>query len=439
MSGRGMSFNDPFKQYDGQPAVHPTNIGHACGAFMRANYLSIIFLIVVVVMVFTMYDAWNDCPSDNVTVGKVITHYTCRNTGGCGADCPYMNLKDPRMAIIIHRNVVKAISDKLESAYSDTTQMIMQQIPKTSADKREGLKTSLSASMETLKLCRDNVFPLLTKVEDLVVGFSKQKNTTTDVYLAQNRAAAVEAAAVINLRIFSIANMKIDATVKDNRLNNLSPQQKISVSDFDKEYTKAFAAKTSVDEAYLKALSYNAPGPSSPIHYEKVVSAALSADTPYDTIVSVMARLITAAQDIDKLEQKTTAQYKIIYTLHRSVESFEGFNNSMPGKVANEEVSALIASDNYSSALIKTALEPEIVKNHHKFATERMAFDSGGGPHSVLDHDTDINPWVGLFGRSSYRKTNGTSADVSSEPLRSIPSDDPNNMMRERVPRLTLV
>ena len=75
-----------------------------------------------------------------------------------------------------------------------------------------------------------------------------------------------------------------------------------------------------------------------------------------------------------------------------------------------------------------------------KFAQERNTFDSGGGVPSVRDDDNDLIPWVGIFGRPSYRRSDGTSVESTSDvmQLKSIPSDVPESLMRAKNPRLSL-
>jgi hypothetical protein len=105
-------------------------------------------------------------------------------------------------------------------------------------------------------------------------------------------------------------------------------------------------------------------------------------------------------------------------------------------------MTALIQEGDYESAIIQTALEPDLVANHKKFAKERSSFESGGGIQSVRDDDNDVVPWVGLFGRPTYRKSNGASVDISTgapndvDVLKSIPSDVPTTLMRKSALRL---
>ena len=115
------------------------------------------------------------------------------------------------------------------------------------------------------------------------------------------------------------------------------------------------------------------------------------------------------------------------------------FNNDLPGTLEADAMSSMIADGNYNYAIVKTALEPEILTNHAKFAKERSTFESGGGVHSIRDDDNDIISWAGLFGRPTYKKSDGkTSIEVSDEPLRAIPSEVPESMMRTSDPRLML-
>lgn len=439
MSGRAPI--QKYNTYENRQAQTANGSAYKIGEYCGKNLWWMVLVGLLCVLVYMFYAGWSDCESSKATVGGVVMHYGCRKSGGCGKQCPYMNTNDPRMALVLHRNIIKEITDKIEHVYGQTMVLIANTFDDTPPEQQEGLDVAIEAPAKTLQLCLDKVFPLLTKTEDLVIAFSKSKSTSSEVYAAQNRGAALEAAAIINLRIFSIANMKIGAIVKNSRMTNLSTQAKIKVNKFDEEYAKAFVAKTSVDESYMKAVALNASVDTKELktaNYAELVKAIMSADTSFHDIVLIMARLISTAQDANALEQTAASQYKIIADLMARVESFEGFSNSMPGEVPSDEVSSLIINNDYSTALIRTALEPEIVQNHRKFANERATFDSGGGVPAVPDHDSDINPWVGLFGRPTYRRTDGTSADTGGHPLRQIPSNHPDNLMREHTPRLTI-
>jgi hypothetical protein len=103
----------------------------------------------------------------------------------------------------------------------------------------------------------------------------------------------------------------------------------------------------------------------------------------------------------------------------------------------SDKMTSLIEAGDYESAVIKTALEADIVSNHMKFAKDRSSFESGGGIPSVRDDPNDINPWIGIIGKPSYRKSNGTSAEISSEPLKSIPSEFPDSLMTKSSLRIS--
>jgi hypothetical protein len=139
---------------------------------------------------------------------------------------------------------------------------------------------------------------------------------------------------------------------------------------------------------------------------------------------------MSKAEEYDSMASATMQQIYEVADLYKTCKRVrDAFSNDLPGKMDADKVTALIEGNDYETAIIKTALESDIVANHQKFAKERSSFESGGGIQSVRDHDPSIGDWVGLFGRPSYRKSNGTSAEVSSEALKSIPSEYPSQMM----------
>lgn len=150
-----------------------------------------------------------------------------------------------------------------------------------------------------------------------------------------------------------------------------------------------------------------------------------------------MSKLMTKSEDLTKLAEATVRQsYKIGDLAMTCKQVRLGFSNDLPGKMSADKVTSLIESGDYETAIIKTALESDIVSNHQKFAKERSSFESGGGIQSVRDHDPSIGDWVGLFGRPTYRKSDGTSAEISKEALKAIPSEYPDQMMSKTALKL---
>lgn len=426
------------QSFTGPSERRTRNGAYRLGCYVRHNWASILMFALVLMLIVSLYGALVDCEVHNASVGTVIQHYGCKGKGGCAHNCPYVDPNDPRYAIAKHLKVVKNISAELNKAYGQTHEYVADMLSKLDEATTTRLTNVVAGPSQTMYDCVNNVFPILTKLEDMSVKYASQSSPTPELYDVQNRAAALEAAAIINLRVASMSSMKIGVTFKEYRLSKLSDYEKSKIHNFEDEYTKAVVAKTAVDAAYQSSVIYISNAADMPNNYGNSTRAIMTNETQYEQVISTMARLINISQDASTLEHSTRAQYNIIDDVHdRAVELFEGFNNSLPGTVTSEEMSSLIVGGDYNTALIKTALEPEIVTNHQKFANERMAFDSGGGVPSVRDDDNDVNPWVGLFGRPTYKKTNGTSADISSEPLRSIPSTDPNSLMRASTPRLT--
>lgn len=422
------------------PAPYASNagLGYRVGKYLQEKWLGVVLIGLLCFVAYVIFTTMSECQANDASIGRTIVHYGCKSKGGCGGGCPYSNPNDPRVALVRHMETSKAIATIVDRSYGETQQSTLDTLSHFNATNRDRIAKSISGPLNTMSICVSNIFPLVTKIEDLVAMFSKRDKTSTEVYDAQNRGAALEAAVMINLRVYAIADMKIDSIIKDYRLTQLSEYEKSKVSNFDEEYTKVLTSVTAINKAYEKCLIYIATDADVLNNYSDVTRAVLSTDTNYDVVVAAMARGLNLAQDVSTIEQSARIQYEVILDIfHRAVEKFEGFSNSMPGVVATNEINSLIVGGDYGTALIKTALEPDMVKNHHKFASERMTFDSGGGPASVRDDDNDLIPWVGIFGRPSYRKSDGTSVEVSGEPLRSISSVGPETLMRKSVPRLT--
>lgn len=414
------------------------DVGYKIGQLIRQKWALAGLVLLLLIVCWCVYGALVDCERQNASVGSIVKHYGCKRKGGCSTSCPYADPNDPRYALVGHLETVKMISTLANDAFINVHTYVKDLLSKLDTATNTQLTNAVSSPSQTMDICMKNIFPLITKIEDLVSTYSNQEAPTSEIYDAQNRAAALEAAAVINLRVFSVCSMKIAAILKNHRLANLTDGEKSKVDKFDDEYTKVLLAKTSIDNLYEKVMANISTDDKVVNNYGTATQSIMTKETSRDVVVSIMAHLITLSSNSTADEQLARIQFAIIEDVYaRAIEKFEGFNNSLPGLVPSEEMSSLIVNGDYNTALIKTALEPEIVSNHQKFANDRMAFDSGGGVPSVRDDDNDINPWVGLFGRPTYKKTDGTSADISNEPLRSIPSNDPNTLMRENTPRLT--
>ena len=147
--------------------------------------------------------------------------------------------------------------------------------------------------------------------------------------------------------------------------------------------------------------------------------------------------VLAFSQKLQEVTDVALGKYKEILSTNQECMIKSGFTNKLPNTLEAKDMNSLIEQGDFNTALIKTALEADLVKNHSKYAKERASFSSGGGIPSVRDDDNDIVKWVGLFGRPNYRKSDGTPIERSSEPLKSIPSDKPEDLMRTNTVRLT--
>jgi len=95
-------------------------------------------------------------------------------------------------------------------------------------------------------------------------------------------------------------------------------------------------------------------------------------------------------------------------------EEEEGYTEEFNNDLYKAEVD--IDSSDYESALKNMVLEPEIMEQHQKFNSELMKRTGGTSSHAgVMDHNTDINPFVGLK-RPQYQAINPNDGSARTVP-----------------------
>lgn len=363
-----------------------------------------------------------------VNLGSAMYHWKCKSRGGCGRVCPYTPSDDPRVVIRTQTKELRELSRMVDVSAKETESGIPDLVGMfTDAALKKSVQDKCNEIFANLKFAQTTISKLVSTASGIDATFSDSAAISSKLINAKNRMDAIHAAAKIMSHYYVASFFALNAYTKDQFILQRSKDDPAQVSDdlvHESNANFADLQSTYVTEFVQKV------GATTLVDLYKDSNDA-------STIIDDMVKLMAMSGETLQASTRIQADYEIIASIY-SRAARAGFTNKLPGQMDLEAMSTLIASNDYDSAVKLTALEPEIASNHAKFAKERASFDSGGGVPSVRDDDNDVIPWVGLFGRPSYRRTDGTSAEAaSSEPLRSIPSNNPSDVMREKSLRIS--
>lgn len=373
-------------------------------------------------------------------------HQKCKNRGGCSKTCPYISEADPRVVICKQESAIDTLYGQTKQAIKDDKKMVedsLFKIPDESVDTKTGIaipgaakdtvRTEYNKYVDTEITANREIGNILNKVQDLDKMYGNVDTITIDLIDAKNKAVSLGAAAVVQKNILVISSLNLNAQIMSKYVKEVSAEKQKKIPNFDAEVTPCYNSANAINKFYEDASTAVVTGST----YDLAISALSAPNANSQDIIGAMATLLSHAQKSEADLSATLSKFSIVSELfHKSKNVVESFSNDLPGKMDANKMTEMIQDGDYESAIIKTALEPDLVANHKKFAKDRLSFDSGGGVPSVRDDDNDVVPWVGIFGRPTYRRTNGASAETGTQPLQSIPSDNPNNLMRKSTLRL---
>lgn len=366
-----------------------------------------------------------------------IRHKKCKGRGGCSRKCPFVTEDDPRVVMCKQADAIEQLNDLIRQGLDEDRMALETSISRLSAGAQESVVNELKEVQETKLRCASQIATIAATARSLDSKYGSSSTVTVDVVNAKNRISAMEAAASICKNVYLASVVRATSCVMDARVHDIPEMDHTRINSYDTKAVESQINATSIKETY-KTLSSLIAESTVPDSYGAIFSDLKSDTISSDRIIAAVAAMINFAKDSHLSVASIIGKFEIIVEIYENMmRKLDAFSNDLPGTMNSEQISKFIDDDDYSSAVIRTALEPEIVSNHKKFAKERSTFDSGGGVPSVRDDDNDVVSWVGLFGRPTYRHSDGTSADKSSEPLRAIPSDVPENLMRKNTPRLS--
>lgn len=425
-------------------------LGELCGKVVAASYrnwsklVAIAVIIIIIVMVFNMIGSIADNQIDDNSMFGSAAHYalflkhrSCKESGGCSIKCPYMQKDDPRAMMVKHINSINGDFLMVESSLqeeADSMDIALAKFQK--PELRDAVKAKLVEYQIMKSGCLDRIKAFRSKALSLYQLYGNASTVTSDVIKANNRIAALEALVCIIKHVFVASIAQSCCYVIQNRLENLTKLEQDQIPTYDAKIFECKSHCNSMLELYNSIVS----------SYNKIGDAKLLDDTAgAQDIINAMADMFNLKKTTHIAVSTMTTKYNAVLDLFSNCFK-DSFNNNLPNSMKTIDIDALIEKNDYNTVLLNTALEPEIISNHKKFASERATFDSGGGVPAVRDDDNDVVPWVGLFGRPTYRHSDGSSADTvkgsksssDSDPsrlaLNSIPSDDPKSLMRTSVP-----
>lgn len=428
---------------------HRYMTGKTIGAFISRNWCRIIVwiaMIITIALLLYLFYLTVDLQSCDPTVSiiQVGQHYRCKGTGGCGVDCPFAEKDDPRMHVrqgaskiaemlVRMREMAKVAKTELQGELDTITK-------KESIDKVVG---ELNILDEQQKSCVINVSVCDSFAQKLAAGVAAEEVITRRVVDASNRIRALESLASIQAAVFSALIVRGSATIALQKLLDIPAVSQSKIQNYDELVYRCKAHINEIKESLdTKLVPFVRSSVVENTPYTINLDALVDTNSSQEQVLGALTFFLNTAETFhNEATEIINKQRAVQHILGKCLQTCEGFTNSLPNTIGSTEITKLIKQGDYNSALIKTALEPEVVINNHKFASERSSFDSGGGVPSVLDHDNDVNPWVGLFGRPSYRKArDGSSAEADNKlfPLKQIPSQEPDKIMRKQVPRFSM-
>ena len=358
-----------------------------------------------------------------------IRHAGCKGNGGCSTRCPYVSQDDPRVVMKKQTMAIENLYNTLKQGLEEDQESNQIEVAKIETEKKRKETTDTLKVYSVMKQrCIDNIAKILSKAKDITTMNEQSKEVTAGIINAKNRVGALYTAASFNKHAFASVLTAGNSLILLNRLVAIPKAQYKQIGEYDKIVAECNSRNKAILDLSSKLISAGDQ------KYDKLLLAVMDNAITSENIITALASFMTLdGQSHDQVHQMMleydTMASRSSKALNQRMK--DSFGNALPGKLNVDQYSNLIANNDYTTALIKTALEADVVKNHRKFAKERSSFDSGGGVPSQPDHRNDLVPWVGPFGAPTYRRSDGSSAEKpnAAEPLRSIPSDKPEDLM----------
>ena len=353
---------------------------------------------------------------------NAMYHMGC-GSNGCGKKCPYTKDNDPRVFVSTHSNEINKTASLMRDTLSSQTESIAADI-RTYPILGDTLPMILSNENASL----DRMFAISNGARAVDMSIATSSSITSASYNAQDHLLALYNGAIVEKNVMVINALVAEGTTTNKIASDAQLDKMSTIDQIDVIASNASVALKTMNASLSQATSNVAPG-SPYMNAINAITASISHGITMSRadIVSKMIILANVSSDMETLANGVNTQANVLRGIRNKITSSkESFNNDLPGHMSNDRLNALIRGGDYDTAIIATALEPDIVSNHHKFAKERSTFDNSVSTMSVRDDANDVIPWI-AYSRPTYQKTNGQSIEANSMPLSSIPSDNVGN------------
>jgi hypothetical protein len=355
-----------------------------------------------------------------------LRHNKCKRRGACGKSCPFISEQDPRVVICKHSDEIALILSECQRSKDE----LVREISKQKEHVKDG---AVLTTLDTLVTQQEDAVRDIKEINAVIADLdaAAAKWDTLDAIAINSKERAVALVAAANAQSYKLSASGLNAIGLAflDRIKALKDKpQTAKLSRYDSD-----AGLADTQTSVLTTQQQQILTRTSSAEYKNAVTTLLTESVDSGKITEAMAVVLNAHQELVSIMKNVVISFSRVSEYFGStVGSLEdGFNNKNPGdELSADNQTAMISEGDYNSVMITTSLGKDLVKNHSKFSQQRASFDSGGGVPSLRDDDNDLNPWAGIFGRPSYFKANGESMDKSSEPLRQIPSDIPEDLKR---------
>lgn len=412
-----------------------------CGKRYSALSFGIVFLLFVIFLVVIGYILF-DKPREIIrSMGFKKCHKKCHKKGPCQeSDCPMRDGSYPFRTILdLH---------KVASKYNYEIQImrdgIMDDVDYLKDEIKATLQTSINGNLVAVTntaIKSGDLLATIGALSNLATGLGKDAPPKTIYLIQQKIIAMVNAIRVLHILTASqLKNyqIRIMYTTIGKKINDI---KELADAGKRKEFDKAvedFENKSKSLVLLVGNLGDSESNPAIFVNVDKLIQLSKIQNISSDSIVDLLALFSGIEEDITPFFASFSDTHEYLEDLFSKMsDAFtEPFTDArVPGNVPTDRANQQIQNNDYISTVVELSLEPSILENHKAFAKERNTIDTGAGLYGIRDDPNDVVPWVGLF-RPTYKKSDGTSAEQSSTPLRSVPSDDPEKQMQERI-RLT--
>ena len=403
--------------------------------FLIAFAVILIIYLLFVLVVVEIEENNIAAESNMATYLQTLYHWKCKNRG-CGSKCPHSDKSDPRVFVSEHTEYIGNLLDACRDHLSDEITQNAVDVKKYPTVAGELHETVVSQSKAV-----DDLFLLYLAAKTIDTEYSNCE-VNNNTYTAQNHLAALSNAADVNKCKILLASLARASKVVNQELSSEEKQEKSKIHNFDKNYKKWSEAVTELLKMYNECVDSTKQGSLFENSQSLVLNSVKdglvlgkskeTADQLANHVTVISNKKFDCLKSLETAlrHMNTLKEFRVAFDkAHR-----EGFNNDMPGSLNNAIANELIQNGDYGEAIIRTALEPDVVSKHKEFAASRAnSTQTLVSKLSVRDDPNDVVPWV-AYSRPTYTKADGvTSIDQSGIALKQIPSDNTNAIQAKRV------